>query len=126
MAVLEPMRQHDLHRARAQLGDAKVDALWAEQRAIPIDQVLDEALRDDLLEQPPQPDAARAMHSGLLSARELDVLRLLVEGQTNQEIAVALSISPRTVINHVANMMNKLGLESRTAVAAWAIRQGLV
>jgi non-specific serine/threonine protein kinase len=69
----------------------------------------------------PEPVAAISV----LSARELDVVRLLIEGQTNKEIARALGISPRTVINHVANVMNKLGLESRTAVAAWAVRQGI-
>ena len=72
------------------------------------------------------PVRAPAESTTLLTDREHDVLRLLVEGQTNQEIAQALGISVRTVINHVANMMNKLGLESRTAVAAWAIRQGVV
>jgi DNA-binding CsgD family transcriptional regulator len=50
------------------------------------------------------------------------VLRLLVDGRSNQEIAAVLSISPNTVANHVANIMNKLGLDSRTAVVAWAVR----
>lgn len=53
-------------------------------------------------------------------------MRLLVEGRSNQEIAAALFISPRTAANHVANIMNKLGLDSRTAVATWAIRHAIV
>lgn len=60
-----------------------------------------------------------------LSPRERDVLRLLVNGQSNQEIARALFISPNTAANHVANIMNKLGLSSRTAVAVWAARYGI-
>lgn len=50
----------------------------------------------------------------------------LVEGKTNQEIAAALFISSNTVTNHVTNILNKLGLESRTAAAAYAVRHGLV
>ena len=59
---------------------------------------------------------------GELSSRELEVVRLLVEGRTNQEIGATLGISHYTVANHVRNIMNKLGLDSRTAVAAWAVR----
>ncbi len=61
-----------------------------------------------------------------LSARELDVLRLLVEGQSDREIGEALSISPRTVMRHVTGILNKLGVSTRTAAASHAIRQGLV
>jgi DNA-binding NarL/FixJ family response regulator len=55
----------------------------------------------------------------------LEVLRLLVEGRTNQEIARALSISPSTVASHVVNILGKIGVESRTAAAAWAVRHGV-
>ena len=61
-----------------------------------------------------------------LSARELDVLRLLAEGQADREIAAALSISPRTVETHVGRILTKLGLHSRTAVVAYAVRHRLV
>ncbi len=60
-----------------------------------------------------------------LSPRELDVLRGIVAGHSNAEIAGGLFISPNTVTNHVANIMNKLGLDSRTAVATWAVRNGV-
>jgi predicted ATPase/DNA-binding CsgD family transcriptional regulator len=62
----------------------------------------------------------------VLSRRERDVLRLLAEGQTDREIAAALSISPRTVETHVARILTKLGLHSRTAAAAHAVRHHLV
>jgi DNA-binding NarL/FixJ family response regulator len=81
--------------------------------------VLDEALADSSAP-PPRPSSPHG-----LSPRELEVLRLVVEGHSNQEIAAELGIAPRTVANHVASMMNKLGLESRTAVATWAVRRGL-
>ena len=53
------------------------------------------------------------------------MLRLIVDGKSNQEIAGDLFISPNTVTTHVANIMNKLGLDSRTAVATWAVRNGI-
>jgi pimeloyl-ACP methyl ester carboxylesterase/DNA-binding CsgD family transcriptional regulator len=53
-----------------------------------------------------------------LSARELDVLRLAAEGQTNEEIATALTLSPRTVERHLSNVYGKLGLTGRAARAA--------
>lgn len=60
-----------------------------------------------------------------LTARELEVLELIVHGRTNQEIAAELFISPHTVANHVAHIMNKLGVESRTAAATWAVQHDL-
>lgn len=61
-----------------------------------------------------------------LSPRELEVLRLLTEGKSDREIAGELSISPRTVMRHVTGILDKLGVSSRTAAAALAIRQRLV
>jgi DNA-binding NarL/FixJ family response regulator len=90
---------------------------------VPVEQVIDGELTDDTEQQPAAQPAVRSVG---LTPRELDVLRLLVEGRSNQEIANALFISPRTAANHVANIMNKLGLDSRTAVAAWAIRHAVV
>lgn len=60
-----------------------------------------------------------------LSSRELDVLRLMADGMTNQQIAEALFISPRTVHGHAANILGKLDLTTRTGAVAYAIRNGL-
>jgi len=60
-----------------------------------------------------------------ISARELDVVRLLAEGHSNRAIGHRLCISERTVENHMAHILAKLGLASRTAVVAWAVRNGL-
>jgi predicted ATPase/DNA-binding CsgD family transcriptional regulator len=60
-----------------------------------------------------------------LSAREREVLRLVADGHSNRAIADLLSISERTVENHVLHILTKLGLGSRTAAATWAVRQGL-
>jgi DNA-binding NarL/FixJ family response regulator len=61
-----------------------------------------------------------------LTARELDVLRLVGEGKANKEIAAELSLSERTVRSHVSSILRKLGLNSRTQAALWAVREGLV
>jgi DNA-binding NarL/FixJ family response regulator len=60
-----------------------------------------------------------------LSARELDVLRLIARGLENSEIAEALNISPRTAKNHVSNILAKLGLPGRVQAAIYAVRRGL-
>ena len=70
------------------------------------------------------PPAAPAPAHGL-TPRERDVLRLLAAGRSNQEIGAALFVGPRTVEWHVGNIFRKLGLASRTAVAAHAARHGL-
>jgi DNA-binding NarL/FixJ family response regulator len=60
-----------------------------------------------------------------LTARELEVARLIADGYTNREIASALVIEPGTASNHVLRILRKLGAPSRAAVAAWVTRQGL-
>ncbi len=69
------------------------------------------------------PDEARSPDS--LSERELDVLKLVAQGLSNQEIADKLYISERTVRNHVGNILNKLHLANRTQAALHALRKGL-
>lgn len=61
-----------------------------------------------------------------LSPREQAVLRLVVEGRSNQEIADALCISLRTAQTHIAHILTKLGVASRTAAATRAVREGWV
>ncbi|SDJ04443.1 Pimeloyl-ACP methyl ester carboxylesterase [Frankineae bacterium MT45] len=58
----------------------------------------------------------------LLSTRELDVLRLVADGRDNEEIAVALQLSRRTVERHIQNIYGKLGLQGRSARIAAAAR----
>jgi DNA-binding NarL/FixJ family response regulator len=60
-----------------------------------------------------------------LSARELDVLRLIARGMENAAIAEALAISPRTAKNHVSNILAKLDMPSRVQAAIYAVRRGL-
>jgi NarL family two-component system response regulator LiaR len=70
----------------------------------------------DLAATPPNP----------LSDREKDVLLLIAEGLSNQQIAGRLSIGEKTVKTHVSNILSKLGLDDRTQVAVYAWRHGMV
>jgi DNA-binding NarL/FixJ family response regulator len=79
------------------------------------------------------PAVARRLMSSLetagherLTARELDVLRLLGAGRANKEIAAELGLGERTTRTHVSSILAKLGLNSRTQAALWAVREGLV
>jgi ATP/maltotriose-dependent transcriptional regulator MalT len=61
-----------------------------------------------------------------LTARELEVLRLVAHGLTNPEIAGKLFVSDHTVHRHLANILNKLSVSSRAAAVAQAARRGLL
>ena len=61
-----------------------------------------------------------------LTARELEVLRLVAAGQSNREIAGALVISEHTVARHLQNIFAKLSVSSRTAAGAYAFEHDLV
>jgi DNA-binding CsgD family transcriptional regulator len=61
-----------------------------------------------------------------LSARELEVLRLVAAGKTNKAIAAQLFVSDRTIDRHVSNILNKLDLPSRAAAAAYAVSHQLI
>jgi two-component system NarL family response regulator len=67
--------------------------------------------------QSPRPD---------LSAREAQVLELIVQGLANKQIAYALDIAEHTVKNHVKNILSKLGAQDRTQAATAAIQRGII
>jgi DNA-binding NarL/FixJ family response regulator len=61
-----------------------------------------------------------------LTARELDVLKLIVSGKSNKEIGTALFISEATVKTHINNLLSKLGVSDRTQAATTALQRGIV
>ncbi len=63
---------------------------------------------------------------GRLTPREQEVLALMCQGQSNQEIAQTLVISEHTVETHVGNLLGKLGVASRTAAVVWALKSGIL
>lgn len=101
--------------------------------------LLKDMMRDGLIE------AIRAVHAGQrripaevanrlaermnrteLTARELEVLRLIVEGKSNKEIAAKLFIAEGTVKIHINNILSKLGVSDRTQAATFALQRGIV
>jgi len=70
------------------------------------------------------PKAANAPHEQL-TEREMEVLKLIAEGKSNQEVADALFIGVKTVKFHVTNILSKLGVEDRTQAAIYAFKHGL-
>ena len=71
------------------------------------------------------PEAADSLRAEL-SQRELDVLKLIANGNDNAMIAAELHISPKTVKNHISNILMKLQIENRIQAAVYAVRSGIV
>lgn len=83
------------------------------------------AMTRALLESPGK-DTAVSNNTDQLTTREVDVLRLLVQGYTNKQIGEKLNISIRTVETHRANVTSKLGINSRVELLRFATQNGLV
>lgn len=73
-----------------------------------------------------RPAALKGERKGGLSARELEVLQLIVDGKSNKEIAAQLHVSVNTVAVHRANIMDTLGIHKTAELVVYAIRNGLV
>ena len=73
-----------------------------------------------------QAASARSEHTRELSAREIEVLRLVCEGLSNRDIATRLSLSANTVAVHRANIMSALGVHKTAELVVYAIQHGLV
>ncbi len=111
--------------AQAALGESRFEVARREGRTEPLEVVASASTPASGAGEPSAATPARATTSPL-TPREDDVLRLLVEGQSDREIAAALFIGPRTVQTHVANLFAKLGVNTRAEAAAVAVRRGLV
>jgi DNA-binding CsgD family transcriptional regulator len=95
----------------------------AELRDMKMQPDLDLALK--LQENLETPKPAAPTYPDGLSAREVEVLRLISVGNSNRQIADELFISVNTVTRHVSNILNKMGASNRTEAASYAVRQGL-
>ncbi|HEY2948374.1 MAG TPA: response regulator transcription factor [Micromonosporaceae bacterium] len=105
------------------LKDAEADEVVAAVRAahrgeVHLDPVVARKLTRSLV--------APARTATALTPREREILVLVAQGRSNQDIARTLVISERTARTHVSNVLTKLGLASRTQAALWAVREGLV
>ena len=125
--------ERTLAEAREALGAAAFDRALASGKLLSADEIAAEALTlaaelasRGTSAQPEMVRGGETVSRFGLTPREQEVLLLLIEGHSNSEIAGALFISHRTVRNHVTNILAKLGVESRTAAATFALRHDLV
>ncbi len=114
-------------RAREGLGDAAFSEAWAVGAKLTLAESIARAQPVLMAAQAVVADQSERSgeHSGL-TPREIDVLRLVVEGHSSREIADLLFVSHRTVSTHITSIFNKLGVGSRSAAAAYAVRHELV
>jgi DNA-binding CsgD family transcriptional regulator len=123
-----PVYDAAVTRLRVALGPERFEALWADARRRDLDEIAEDAAAWVAGLEKARPPATRGRRNNAfgLSPREREVLHLVAAGMSDREIAVALSISYRTVTNHVASILAKLDVPTRTAAAALAVRRGLV
>jgi predicted ATPase/DNA-binding CsgD family transcriptional regulator len=113
-----------LAAVRASLPEPVFVAAWEEGSQLPIADAVAEA-RAIAASGEQEPQRAHDASGFGLTPRELDVLRLLVEGRSDREIGQTLFIGTRTVQTHVANLFAKLGVNTRAEAAAGAVRRGI-
>jgi DNA-binding NarL/FixJ family response regulator len=90
------------------------------------DLYIDPSMVRGLIDESPKPFVTQAAQSEPLTPREMDVLKLIVEGYTNRQIGQELNISIRTVEGHRANIADKLGMRSRVELVRYARQRGLI
>jgi predicted ATPase/class 3 adenylate cyclase/DNA-binding CsgD family transcriptional regulator len=135
-APLPPVERAPYHQAvtaaRTRLGGHAFATAWAEGRTMSLEQALaapgqvalsapnqeEQSSSPTPASPPPYPDG--------LTAREVEVLRVVAQGLTNEQVAERLVISPRTVDTHLTSIYGKIGVSSRVAATRYAIEHHLV
>lgn len=125
-ALYEPY----LVAARSEIGQAAWEAALAEGRVMGLEEAAEYALTQEKESAHPTslgPEELRAGEPmGRLTGREQEVAVLVARGLTNRQVSAELGISERTAGNHVARILRKLGLRSRTQIATWATDRHLL
>ena len=137
--ALEPLEERladlDRQRLRAAMGAEAFEAEYAAGRTLDLARAAHQAQQGIPAGREAQPGSALVSEPDaavpgeavtVLTPRELDVLKLVVQGLSNPDIARRLVLSEHTVHRHLANILRKLDLSSRAAAAAWGVRTGLV
>jgi predicted ATPase/DNA-binding CsgD family transcriptional regulator/predicted negative regulator of RcsB-dependent stress response len=112
------LTEESLQRSRSLLGTRQSDEAWNQGWAMTVDQAIDFA--------PAESEPETAIDAGPLTRREREVATLVAAGLTNREIAERLFIAERSAEGHVERIRNKLDVRSRTEVATWALKHGLI
>jgi len=126
-------RAHRIEQAKCLLGEQVFAERWTEGRNMTAEQAIAASPTRDRTSKPQRLAQGRRGHTSAaqplldpLSERELEVLQLLAAGASNQEIAMALVVTPGTVKLHVSHMLSKLGVNSRTRAILRARDLGLL
>jgi predicted ATPase/DNA-binding CsgD family transcriptional regulator len=134
-AIVRPGYERAVARVRAQLGEPAFTIAWDRGRAMTPEQVLAQeevTFPSQLI--PPEPaqtppitaPTESAGYPAGLTAREVEVLRLVAQGLTNAQIAERLIVSPHTVHAHIRSIHSKLGITSRSVATRFALEHKLV
>jgi ATP/maltotriose-dependent transcriptional regulator MalT len=119
--------EHEVAVLRNELGESLFHELWAYGRTMTLKLALSMVARISVPEQSDTPTGKEApTYPAGLTAREVDVLRLVAAGLPDARIAEQLVISPRTVNTHLRSIYAKLGVSSRSAATRFAFEQNLV
>ncbi|MCE7987435.1 MAG: hypothetical protein DYG89_40220 [Caldilinea sp. CFX5] len=125
-------QEHAIATVRALVGEERFAACWVEGQALSMEQAIEYALAIPKASAGAVPantesavESTHPLSTASLTAREIEVLRLLVQGLPYAEIADKLVISRRTVNAHVTSIFSKLGVTSRAAATRIAIDHGL-
>ena len=126
----QPFYDQTLAAARAQFGEKTFDALWAEGQQLTPQQALTAEARAPITTAGPKTVSsstlpALAASPGGLTAREVEVLRLVAMGLSKKQMAEQLVLSPNTVNVHIQSIYGKLGINSRSAATRYAIEHHL-
>jgi predicted ATPase/serine/threonine protein kinase/DNA-binding CsgD family transcriptional regulator len=122
------VQEHSMAVARIQLGGEMFEATWAEGRTMTLEQALTaqgQATISIAQSSTPPAKSPATFHDGL-TTREIEVLRLVAQGLTNEQVAQQLVISPRTVNTHLTSIYGKIGVNSRSAATRYAIEHRFV
>jgi DNA-binding CsgD family transcriptional regulator/tetratricopeptide (TPR) repeat protein len=130
---LEPVDRvefdHNLVIIRERLGEELFNAAWQEGQAMTIEEALELATGQNGYDSRDAPSRTRGQHkrqnAGGLTSREYEIAALIAHGKSNREIAEVLVVTERTVEWHTSNILAKLGFQSRSQIAVWAVEQGL-
>ncbi|HKV58643.1 MAG TPA: tetratricopeptide repeat protein, partial [Ktedonobacteraceae bacterium] len=111
---------------RTQLGERAFAAAWSEGRSLTAEQALAaKGQKQTTVPSAPTSEPSSTAYPDRLTAREVEVLRLLASGLTDLKIAEKLVLSPRTVHTHISSIYIKLGITSRSAATRYAIEHDL-
>jgi len=123
--------EHAVAAARNTAGERAFAVAWAQGRSLSPEQAL--AARGPVTmsmpipaSRPSPPPTKTSSYPASLTAREVEVLRLLAQGMTNEQMAKQLVISPRTVNTHLTSIFGKIGVSTRSAATRYAMDHHLI